>query len=875
MKSRILKPIVPTLLLAISTAMLGMSVHAGILTNLDVRPAHCLPATEGAPLEGIRVASFTDPGESIISPSIDGSFTNVVTNYTATIDWGDQTTPSLGTVVAGLGQFDVLGTHTYAEHGLYQIVINVSDVDGSTGSTNGNITVRDAALSADGVGTITAKESVELNSVLATFTDANPFGTLADFTATVTWGDGVVEPATVLTNDSGGYQVTGSHTYMVQGSYAMHVDITDTGGQVASAGSTVNVSDAPLQVAGVGTFNTIEGSSYTGLVGTFAFGNTNTPSGEFTNIIDWGDGSAPEPGIVDQTGPGTFELVGTHIYMNEGSFAVSIYVQSSGGSEGSAASTALVGDAQIQAAGTTITSVEGTSTPDLILATFTDGNTNTGAKDYSAIIYWGDGDSSIGDISQVGPGQFQVTGHHTYIEEGSYAIQVDIGDIGGAGASAGSTANVTDAPLSASGTDISAVEGAPFSGPVATFTDANPFAGIEDFTAMVDWGDGVSSTGTVVALPLGGFNVVASHTYAHYNTYAITTQIKDIGTSAASAASTATITDAALTSIGRMITPVEQNSFVAVVASVDDANPYGTADDLTAIVNWGDGSPNSSADVVPNPGAITDGAGFLLMGSHTYAVQGLYPITVTVQSSGGSSTAAASEANTADMPLVGVGTTIQAIKGVAFSNIVATCTDTDSSPEPEPPYTCLINWGDGSTSMGTISEQGDDGASVPYLISGSHTYAQSGSYQVMVTIDNPQTQVSTTARSTVNVAEVPASDVTSQFVIKASKARLDKRTGLVKQVVTIKNVGRTPVSGPVSIVLDNLSSSGGSVELANRDGQILNIGAAPLGSPYKNVNLPKGNMFKGRTARSVTLYFDSPSATINYNARVLSGPGAR
>ena len=67
--------------------------------------------------------------------------------------------------------------------------------------------------------------------------------------------------------------------------------------------------------------------------------------------------------------------------------------------------------------------------------------------------------------------------------------------------------------LTATLVPIQAVEGTPFSGTVARFTDANPAAVAADFTASILWGDGsAASQGTIVADGNAGFHVTgASH----------------------------------------------------------------------------------------------------------------------------------------------------------------------------------------------------------------------------------------------------------------------------------------------------------------------------------------------------------------------------
>ena len=75
-------------------------------------------------------------------------------------------------------------------------------------------------------------------------------------------------------------------------------------------------------------------------------------------------------------------------------------------------------------------------------------------------------------------------------------------------------------------------------GTVATFTDANPNATASDFTATINWGDGTTTTGTVVAQNGGGFAVDGTHTYADEGKYTVDVTINDVGGSTASATST-------------------------------------------------------------------------------------------------------------------------------------------------------------------------------------------------------------------------------------------------------------------------------------------------------------------------------------------------
>src|SRR5262249_44792644 len=85
------------------------------------------------------------------------------------------------------------------------------------------------------------------------------------------------------------------------------------------------------------------------------------------------------------------------------------------------------------------------------------------------------------------------------------------------------TASIIEGALKGSVSNVSAVEGNPFIGVVANFTDDNVRSQPGDFTAMIDWGDGTQATaGKIIAgNGLGAYLVVVdgtaeapAHTYA-------------------------------------------------------------------------------------------------------------------------------------------------------------------------------------------------------------------------------------------------------------------------------------------------------------------------------------------------------------------------
>jgi Bacterial Ig-like domain (group 1) len=189
-----------------------------------------------------------------------------------------------------------------------------------------------------------------------------------------------------------------------------------------------------------------------------------------------------------------------------------------------------------------------------------------------------------------------------------------------------------EAPIKATGINVSAVEGAPFTGPVASFTDPDPASTAAEYAATINWGDG-TSPGTISGPTGGPFTVSGSHTYEEEGSYPVTVTITDVDFAAntATAHSTATVADAPLAST--CATPaVSSTSFSGPVAGLTDADPHGMVSDYTATIDWG--------DITSTPGTVSGpfGGPFTVSGSHTYATTGPFTITVSIADVGGSKT---------------------------------------------------------------------------------------------------------------------------------------------------------------------------------------------------------------------------------------------
>ena len=301
----------------------------------------------------------------------------------------------------------------------------------------------------------------------------------------------------------------------------------------------------------------------------------------------------------------------------------------------------------------------------------------------------------------------------------------------------------TTAALTAVGTNITGTEGSSTGTiPVATLTDANPNAAASDFTATIDWGDGATTTGNVVAQNGDGFAVDGAHTYAEEGKYTVGVTVNDVGGSTTSATSNANIADAALTASGTNVSGTEgATTDTVTVATFTDANPNATASDFTATINWGDGTTTTGTIVAQS------GGGFAVDGTHTYADEGKYAVSTTINDVGGSTTSTTSNANIADAPLTATGLGITGTEDVT-TGTVTVATFTDGNPIATAiDFTAAIDWGDGTSTAGTVVAQSGGG----FAVEGSHSYAKDGKYTLGIKIDDIGGS-STSAISTASVS---------------------------------------------------------------------------------------------------------------------------
>ncbi len=245
----------------------------------------------------LTVATFTDPNGYDAAGS-----------YTATITWGDGQSDA-GVIDGADGEFRVTGSHTYAADGTYTVNVTMSDADGTTATTS-QVTAGDLYA------------GVTQTMTVASFTDPNSSYTASSFTATITWGDGVLtSTAGTVTQVGSTFYVTGMYPYGSAGVDTVQVTVKDPYGNAITASDVVHVAPAP-DVGFGGAVDAMDGYVMGGPLAVFAAPQGYGTSGSYTATASWGDGTTSAV-TLNNIG-GILEATGSHFYASMGTYAVMV-----------------------------------------------------------------------------------------------------------------------------------------------------------------------------------------------------------------------------------------------------------------------------------------------------------------------------------------------------------------------------------------------------------------------------------------------------------------------------------------------------------------------------------------------------------------------
>jgi hypothetical protein len=626
----------------------------------------------------------------------------------------------------GSGGYAIFGSHTYTAAGNYspQVTLAATDSRTAVAISTADITSLTAAFSSLS-GTLAQNQS--FTGVVATFSDANTGLPLADYSASVDWGDGNTSPGVVSANGTIGFYVTATDVWATPGTLPVSVTITDPSGANIIVGGYATVGGV---VANGDTVAANQAQSITGVqVATFTDSDPDVSysASNYTAEIDWGDGSPDSTGTIVSDGDDDngYIVSGNHEFTSAGTFYSTVSILSKDGRTAAGSGEADI--AGLVVTGEQVTALQGNSTGTQTVADFTDsdpdavGNTST---DYHASINWGDGSSpTAGTITSDGEddGGFIVTGSHTFSVAGNYTPTITVTENadGRIGVASG-IANIDVPSVTVDAMSISGTENDTFTGEVATFTDLNSGFPAIDYSAQIDWGEDNISSGIIVANGSGSFKVYGSFVPASTGSLTPLVMVTDPSGAMASGGSPD------LDLYGDNVAS-EGSTYTLNLASLD----AGQNNISYWSINWGDGTEDDPdiQTVEGNPQSVT----------HNF-ISGVSSATVTATAHDQSGT-------------------IDAANSVAVAFV------------PEPPTGLSAVWNpDGSASVTwtnpsaivsstTISYSSDGGVnwSTPVTVSGSTSYTFTGlddttAYQFSVAVSTGGASPLTSS-STVSLAQ--------------------------------------------------------------------------------------------------------------------------
>ena len=200
----------------------------------------------------VTTTAMSGPTSSTYGQSV--AYTASVTNGTGPMTVGTITFMDGNTPLSPALPVDANGQATFSiatlNAGNHTITASYSGTPYGAGTTgfgpsagNTSLLINPLTLLATGVN-FSPTAGAPFNGSVATFTNADPFGTAASYTATITWGDGSTSSGTIT--GTGSLTVSGSHTYVDPGTDVVSVQISHKLGNTTTAMTSATVAVTSL-----------------------------------------------------------------------------------------------------------------------------------------------------------------------------------------------------------------------------------------------------------------------------------------------------------------------------------------------------------------------------------------------------------------------------------------------------------------------------------------------------------------------------------------------------------------------------------------------------------------------------------------------------
>lgn len=826
----------PTNVQVKATSVTGISPaaidwNATVLASLTILDCGCgntftVNTTPSSPSGG--VTTVIDPGTG----------SNVV-NVLDTTGPGSAPNPAAQTftvnVPAGSTTNINVGDPTF---GLSNIGGNLSLVNSPSSTTN--ITLDDAPNPASFTATLLGELNPNpvgyiqgASGVISFSTEGVSLKYLAgtgNSTLTVDFGDGGINPI-----PSGGLTLVGGggfNTLNIKGQLATGRFQEETYAATGPGAGSINLDDSVISFSNLSPINDVAPAT------NFEFDAPTTTTSNSIKLVDGPIFSALQTATIEDgsgSTPAAFELIN---FGNKTNATINF------GTTSTIPATLLL-DNPTQSSGVQTLTVESSNAPFTAnvqhtpagIAVAVDGQS---ANDTVNVALLGLGTGGNSSFSVDGGG-----GTDTLNVDATGATSLNYRTVGSISAQSGTTplnyanieqVNITNAPSTpaqgGAAVTVPATEGQQFPATaVASFSNVDPGSNPQSFLATINWGDGTqTTTGSVQgsATSPGSFTVNSTHTYAEEGTYPITVTVTNQGESgnttvgsvpfhvtslagsptALSPRGSADVVDAPLTPGPPLsITATEGVALASgtVVATFTDTNPTAPLSDFSAMIDWGDGSPQSPATVTLTPTAQGLPSYTVLIASgssHAYSQASTFPLDVIIHDIGGSSTNVVDHVNVvssaSSLSSQGVSLTFPQGSTLPANTVIATFSDTNPSTSPRD-YNASINWGDGTTTPGTIAVDPAGG----FDVLGGHTYASPNTFTITTTITSIF-QTSTTAESTVTGLSLIVTNTNDHGAGSLRQALINaQKLGPGKQILF-----QIPTPGPYIVKLQSTIAVG-------------------------------------------------------------------
>lgn len=605
-----------------------------------------------------------------------------------TWDFGDGSPPQSGSPLTSV-------SHVYQRPGSFTVTVTADDGQNTVNQTL-QVNVANVAPTIDEV---TAPASADEGSALSFRVVASEPGSAPE-ALNVTWnfGDGVVLSEAGLLNPSHAYTDEGD------GSVEVTVTVDDGDGSPTTATRSITLRNvAPTLDAGDA------GSSAEGQQAIFSASAQDPGAVDvLTWCWDFGDGSEEVCGV-NLSAP-------THIFRNNGAYTVSATVEDGDGGEATDTVAHVVSNAAPSVnLGNDQTVAEGAP------VTFTASVTDPGQDDRLSYEWTVRCDEELDEEECEARARFETarTGFDlddvtiTFTRDGQYTLDLRVEDTDGAQGSDTIDVTVNNAAPTVS---LVLVSNPIAEGEFAEMTIQASEPGQGPLTVSIDYGEGTQEQDIALSFPYPALNRVLA--YPQEGLYTLNVTVRDDNDAEASTSQTLTVNNAAPQITLPPLTGNE-GEVLTLAAEVTDVPD----DTLTLTWNFGDGAqPLITQERIVN---------------HTYAQDGAYTLTVSVNDGTEVSTAT----STVTINNVAPQLALNARGGAEGEALVFTALASDPGAQD----TLVYQWdfGDGEA----VVESGDDTI--------THAYADEGEYTVQVTVRDDDDEV--TSEAIVSITNVSPS----------------------------------------------------------------------------------------------------------------------